>query len=98
MLLERDCLIHRKICYHMPVLFKDLSYSFKHPFLFCILCYMTQKYSPLGESVAQFLYRFLQRQHTRRHNGDIIKLCGAKRFWRTYKSIVIWSGIYLASY
>jgi hypothetical protein len=37
-LLERDCLIHRKICYHMPVLFKDLSYPFKYPFLFRMCC------------------------------------------------------------
>ena len=79
----------------MPVLFKDRSHLFQDSFLFGIRCDMTQKYSPLGESVKQVLYRSLQWQHTRRDNGDIIELCLAQRFWRTGDSIPVWSSISL---
>jgi hypothetical protein len=71
-LLERDCLIQRKICYHMPVLFKDLSYPLKYAFLFRICGDVTQKYSSLRESIEHVLYRSLQRQHTGGHYSNII--------------------------
>jgi len=72
------------------MLFQDSFYLFKHFSLSGVLFYITQENCSLRQAVSYVLYCILKGKHTRRHNGDIIKLCFQECFGRMRELELVW--------
>jgi hypothetical protein len=79
--------LHRKKGYRVAEALEYLFDMLKYSLLFRIFLGVAEEYLPVGECPDLFFQAFLSRQHTGRHDCDVIKLCSSNRPWGPGQSV-----------
>jgi hypothetical protein len=80
---SRGSSVYHEIRWNVEYLFNALKYSL----LFPIFLGVTEEYLPAGQGLDLLFQVFLTRQHTGRHDRDVIKLCSPDRPWGSGQSV-----------